>query len=412
MLLALCDCNNFFVSCERLYRPELRGRPVVVLSSNDGCIVSRSNEAKTMGIKMGQPYFQVETYLRQNGVVVCSGNLAMYKEISDKVMQTFERFTDTMEVYSIDEAFLRFPKNAEKNAFEYASSIRRTVDRLVGIPISIGIACTKTQAKLASEKAKKISTGVMEITGENVREILDKTAIEDIWGIGRKTAEKLRRYGIATAGAFVLQDPLWVKKELTVRGLATQYELQGRSCIPLETKVPLPKSIQVSRTWGSVLETFEDVWRAMLDNIVKAARQLRDCGLAVGAASVFLRYGKRHSGECGYFTEKLMFKEQILSDIELIAALKKLVDAIYRPGHRYTQGGVVLGAFTQAVYRQRGLFDQEDYERRAKLENVSYTVDAINENAGERVVYPASLGVKNKKWRPNRQFLTAKWSEL
>jgi DNA polymerase V len=164
MLLALCDCNNFFASCERLYHPELRGRPVVVLSSNDGCVIARSNEAKAMGIQMGQPYFQIEAFLKKNEVVVCSSNLVLYKEVSDKVMEALSRFTADLEAYSIDEAFLRFPKIAEANSAAYASKIRQYVGRIVGIPISIGIAPTKTLAKLASEKAKKAESGILEIT--------------------------------------------------------------------------------------------------------------------------------------------------------------------------------------------------------------------------------------------------------
>jgi DNA polymerase V len=241
---------------------------------------------------------------------------------------------------------------------------------------------------------------------------LDTTNVEDVWGIGPKAAEKLKRYGVASAGDFIRREPLWVKTQLTIKGLMTFYELQGRSSIPLVTQEPPPKSIHVSRTWGSVLETFDDVWGAMLDNIVKAGRQLREHELATGALSAFLRYGKRHYGECGYFSKDLSFREPILSDSELIAALKTIVETLYRQGYRYTQGGVTLGDLSQAIYRQRGLFDQEEFDRRTKLEKCSQTVDSINLQAGERIVYPASLCLKDMKWRPNRQFLSEKWSSL
>jgi DNA polymerase V len=200
------------------------------------------------------------------------------------------------------------------------------------------------------------------------------------------------------------KDPLWVKKQLTIRGLVTQYELQGKPSIPLVTEIPLPKSIQVSRTWGSILETYDDVWHAMQENIVKAAGQLREYGLAAGAMSVFLRYG-RH-GEYGYFTKDLSFRDAILSDIEMVHSLKAAIEAIYRERYEYTQGGVTLMKLSDAIHRQRGLFDQEEYEYRTKLEKLAHAVDIINFDVGTRVVYPASLCVKDKKWRPKRQFLS------
>jgi DNA polymerase V len=174
-----------------------------VLSNNDGCIISRSNEVKAMGIPMGQPYYQVEGLLRKKRVAVCSGNLVLYKEVSEKVMRALGRFTDLMEEYSIDEAFLNFPKAAIGAPVEYASRIRRVVDRMIGIPISVGIAPTKILSKLASDRAKKTESGVLEITGRNAGEMLKTTGIGDIWGIGRKTAEKLNRYGIYNAVDFV-----------------------------------------------------------------------------------------------------------------------------------------------------------------------------------------------------------------
>jgi DNA polymerase V len=363
-----------------------------------------------MGIKMGQPYFQVEGFLHANKVVVCSGNLVMYKEVSDKVMGVLRRFTDTMEAYSIDEAFLRLPRIAAEDAVGYAAQIRESVDRLVGIPISIGIGITKTLAKLASEKAKKTSTGILEITSENIHEILDATEAGDVWGIGPKAAEKLKRYGIVSAGDFIRMDPLWVKQQLTIRGLMTQTELKGQSCIQLVTKTPPPKSIQASRTWGHDLDSFDDVWHAMLENVCKAGRQLREDDLAAGTLSAFIRYG--HYGDCGYFSRILSFKEPIQNDVELVEALKILIESIYQQGYKYSQGGVTLGDLLDARYRQRGLFDQEEFEQRAKLERFSRAVDTINMEVGERIVYPATLCVKEKKWRSNRKFLFEKWEGL
>jgi DNA polymerase V len=384
----------------------------VVLSNNDGCIISRSNEVKAMGISMGQPYFQVEGLLRKKGVAVCSGNLVMYQEISGKVMKLLSRFTDKMEEYSIDEAFLNLPACSAHDPAGYVSDLRERVDRWIGIPISVGVAATKTLSKLASEKAKKTESGVLEITGSNLNAILEASEVGDVWGIGRKTAEELKRQGIFTAAHFVRKDPAWVKKRFTVRGLITQLELKGQPCLPLVTDPSPPKSIQVSRTWGNVLESFEDVSPAMTDNIVKAGRQLRQNNLAAGAISVYLRYGYRHHGVCGYMTSDLFFDNPVLSDIELIDASGSLLRKIFQPGYRYTQGGVILCRLSDSGFRQRELFGDEAYERRLKLERFSRAVDQINEHFGERVIFPSCLAVKDKKWRPNRKHLSERWSGL
>ena len=406
-MIALCDCNNFFVSCERVYRPELRGRPVVVLSSNDGCIISRSNEAKSMGIKMGTPYFQVREYISQKGVAVCSGNLVAYKKISDKVMAVLARYAGEIEAYSIDEAFFTLPAVSAENYEGYASEIRETVDRALGIPASIGIARTKTLAKLACEFAKKTERGVFQITEANLPETLQAAKIEDVWGIGNKAAAKLNGHGIFDAAGFVRMNPAAVKRYLTVRGILTQLELRGQPCIPLITSPAPPKSIQVSRTWGSRLDSEEDVNNAILDNVIKAGRLLRGHKLAAGAMGVYLRYGYRHHGECGYMADDVFFDFPVMSDMELIAASRLALNKIYKPGFSYTQGGVILCRLSESIYRQRDLFS--DFKARMKYERFSLAVDAINEHFGDRVIYPASLAVKDKKWRPQRKFLSEEW---
>jgi DNA polymerase V len=405
-MIALCDCNNFFVSCERIYRPALIGKPVVVLSSNDGCIVSRSDEAKAMGIPMGEPYFRIEPLLRARGVIVCSGNLAMYKEVSSKVMRLLSGFTDKMEEYSIDEAFLDFGI-AAREPLECASEIRRKVGRWVGIPVSIGLAATKTLSKLASDKAKKSEGGVFQITACSAKGVLDSTPVEEVWGIGRKSAAMLGRWGIFTAGDFARKDPLWVRKMMTVRGLMTQSELSGQPCLPLVTAPLPPKSIQVSRTWGSPLESFDDVRCAVMENVISAGQSLRKCRLAAGAMEVFIRHGYRHSGECGYFADSVRFGNPILSDAELVHEAMRMLGKIYSPGRRYTQGGVTLRDFCESSSRQRELWEDSAYERRAKHERLSRAVDMINERLGGLAIYPAALAAKDKKWRPRVKHLHA-----
>lgn len=203
-LVALCDCNNFFVSCERLFRPELRNRPVVVLSSNDGCIVSRSNEVKAMGIPMGEAYFKVKSLLERKGTAVFSGNLSFYGEVSGRIMQNLSGFTDSLEIYSIDEAFLKLSIKAGDNPWVFASEIRTRIGRWVGIPVSIGIAGTKTLAKLASEHAKQAESGVFYVRGgEMLHRLLESTPVKHVWGIGFRSAHLMERYGVRTASDLI-----------------------------------------------------------------------------------------------------------------------------------------------------------------------------------------------------------------
>jgi DNA polymerase V len=325
-------------------------------------------------------------------------------------MAALSRCTDKLEAYSIDEAFLNLPKLSVSNPIEYVSKIRRVIDRVIGIPVSIGVAQTKTLAKLASERAKKSEPGVLEISEKNRSVILAETPLEDIWGIGPKAAEKLTRQGMVTAVDFLRMNPVYVKKLLSIRGVMTQLELQGQPCLPLVTAAAPPKSIQVSRTWGTVLESDTDVTNAILDNVVKAGRLLRKDKLAAGAMAVYLRYGYRHYGECGYLTRDIFFDAPVMSDIELIHAARALLEIIYKPGYRYTQGGVILCRFSDANYRQRDLF--ASYETRVKYEKLSRAADAINEHFGDRVIYPANLAVKDKIWRPNRKYISKQWGDF
>jgi len=403
-MLALLDCNNFFVSCERLYRPSLKNKPVVVLSSNDGCIISRSNEVKAMGVPMGEPYFRVEKFLKSRGVAVCSGNIAAYKEISNKVMSVLSRYTDGLEEYSIDEAFFNFPEYAVPDPVSYSAGVRGEIDRQVGIPASIGIAMTKTLSKLASQKAKKTESGVAAITKNNSDSILQTTPVGDVWGIGRKNAEKLNRFGIITAFDFVRKDPVWIKKIMSIRGVMTQYELRSQPCYHLVTERAKPKSIQVSRTWGRKITSVDDIERAIIDNILKAGTLLRRDCLAAKSMCVYIRRGYRHHGECAYLKEDFYFNEPVMSDIELINTARDLIRKIFIPGYQYTQGGITLCNFTDANYRQRALFDDGD-EQKTKYERISHVTDEINYRLGRRAIYPAALAVKDKPWKPHREHL-------
>jgi DNA polymerase V len=356
---------------------------------------------------MGEPYFRIKGLLDAKGVAVCSGNLSAYREISDKVMRVLSKYTDSLEVYSIDEAFLNFPAEVFADPFEHAAFIRKQVGRLAGIPVSIGVASSKTLAKLASERAKKSESGVFEISAVCLRDILMSTPVEDIWGIGRRSADLLRRWGVPTAAHFADKDPLWIRKKFTVRGLMTQCELKGQSCMPVSSDEKRPQSIQVSRTWGSVIESFDNTACAITENVLKAGMLLRREKLLATALSVFIRYGYRHYGSCGYLSRDVRFEEGIMSDRELTDAALEILRKIFIPGYRYTKGGVTLSFFEDASFRQKKLFDDVPPER-AKYEKFSSAVDEINRRLGRRAVFPASLAVKDKPWKPHREHLPSR----
>lgn len=402
-LIALADCNNFFVSCERLYRPDLWHKPVAVLSNNDGCIISRSAEVKAMGIGMAEPYFKLAPLLKKNGVVILSGNHQLYREISDKVMQVLSRYTDLMEVYSIDEAFLSFSIRSIEDPVEYSRNIRASVARMIGIPLSIGISPTKTLSKLAGEVAKKkTAAGVFRITEENAPDILDTTPIEDIWGIGWRNSGKLHRAGIHTAGDLARKDSVWVKKQLTVLGLMTQLELQGQPCIPITTAVKPPQTIQVSHSFGEPLRTIKEIEPAMVEHALRAASQMREAKVAAKSIKAYLLRGFI-SGEHRFLSVYRLLGDPICNDPEIIqhalSLLRQIFDENHSQGDFYMKGCLVFADLSESVYRQTSLFDDR-HRQRTKYDRVGMVTDLINDRLGKRVIYPATLVSKEKRWKP------------
>ena len=395
-LIALCDCNNFFVSCERLYRPELDGVPVVVLSANDGCIISRSEEVKAMGIPMAEAYFKVEPLLRKKGVVVFSGNLHLYRQISARVMQALSRFTDALEIYSIDEAFFNLDIRSISDPAAHAQQIREAIRRLTGIPVSIGIAPSKTLAKLASELAKRAG-GVYGITRLSAPPLLDQTEVGDVWGVGWRHARMLRGYGVRTAGDLARKDPIWIKSRLTVRGLITQFELMGYPCIPLVARTAPPKSIQVSHSFGETLRTKSELEKPVVEHALKAGRMLRGHRLAAQSINVFLLQGfisKQHR----FLSARERLPSPVHDDVSLVRAVLRLLTQAYRPGEIYTKAGVTLSDLHDARYRQKTLFEEPDATH-AQAERFAEVVDRINERLGGRAIYPAALAGTDRKWQ-------------
>jgi DNA polymerase V len=355
---------------------------------------------------MGEAYFKIRPLLESKGVAVFSGNHRLYRKVSDRVMTVLSCFTDSIEVYSIDEAFLNLSMPSVGDPVEYASRIRREVGVAAGVPVSIGIGGSKTLAKLAAERAKRTPEGVFRITEETLSGILGSTPVGDVWGIGGKSARAVERFGVRTALDLALKDPDWIKKKLTSRGIITQMELQGLSIDKVDSSSRQPRSIQVSRSFGEALTTLEELEKPIMEHAAGAGARLRAAGLSAGAMSVYVRSGPK-SGNPRYFSQDTAFSEPIFSDHELIREALRSLREIYIPGHRYTKAGIGLSDLSDARFRQRMLFDEPDEARRAKYEKFARAADFINEKLGKAAIYPAALAVKDKKWRPRSENMSS-----
>lgn len=417
-LVALCDCNNFFVSCERLHRPDLNGKPVVVLSANDGCIISRSKEVKDLGVKMGEPFYKYRSYLEKNGTVVFSADFPFYRSVSKCVMAALARYTDELEVYSVDEAFMNLSIATVANVNCYAEEIKKWVHKKTQIPISIGIASTKTLAKLASDYAKKHSDmrGIFNFSEcDDPLAFLGKTPAQDIWGIGRRSGDFLCRHKINTAYDYMALDDLILKKERGISGLYTAWELRGISCVHFDKK-PGKKSIQVARSFGSALHTEEELRDPVAQFIGMAASEMRRQGSRAGSISVMIRsdWFKEdytvNSAECRLPTP-------LSNDGELICAAFELLHKIYKSGPAYKKAGIILGDFSSDACTQKSLFDDMDLgEEGDRRKRFLKSVEIINAEIGGRAVRPALYWRAKEecpKWEPNQSWkaernLTAK----
>jgi DNA polymerase V len=355
-----------------------------------------------MGIPMGEPYYRIEPLLKSKGVVVFSGNHHLYAEVSRRVVDVLARFTDAIDVYSIDEAFLNFSIRSIDDPLRYASKIRYTVGRWVGVPISIGIAASKTLAKIASKLAKKTEDGVFQISENNREEILKNTPVIDVWNLGRQSAAKLERYGVRTAADLTRKNPAWVKKILTTRGLLTMMELQGYQLSPLVSPQKPPQSIQASHAFAEPLHSLEELTKPLIDRAVRVGEKLRNERLSARVLSVNLRYGYL-SGEHGYLGEGVVLDFPVCSDRDLSRVALWLLRKIYREDKFYTQAGVYLSDLVDATHRQRTIFDDPGPER-LNHERMSRAVDEINATLGKRAIFPAAIVGDDRKWRPKNEF--------
>ncbi|MDY3868936.1 MAG: UmuC protein [Pyramidobacter sp.] len=394
-LIGLMDCNNFFVSCERLFRPDLEGKPVVVLSSNDGCVISRSNEAKALLIPMGVPYFKMKDYMKLKGVTVFSGNMELYRDISSRIMFHLSQFTDCLEAYSIDEAFFNLAIASISDPLDYCRQIRASVLRHCGIPVSIGISTTKTLCKIASEHVKElakknVNTGGAEMLLPNeAAKKFDAILLGDVWGIGRRSAEKLRLMGISTAAQFLKHDEKWIQQHLTIRGVMTARELRGIPCFPLEDTPARQQSIQVSRSFGKRLHDFEELKAAVVRHASEGAFRLRAQRLKACRVGCSIRTS-RFDAEMYSRSEEIQLNPPSSQDGEIIAAAVQCLKKIYVPGYAYAKAGIWLSDLRDNDAEQMDIFSLLNPQRQ-KLDRLMETIDQLNMQLGENTIAPAAL---------------------
>ncbi len=414
-VFALVDCNNFYASCERVFAPALEGQPIIVLSNNDGCVVARSNEAKTLGIPMGIPLFQVQNLIQTHQVHVFSSNYTLYGDMSRRVMETLCQFTDEMEIYSIDEAFLDLTGFHHKNLTDYGRIIRNTVRQWTGIPVSIGIARTKTLAKLANRLAKKSAkaAGVLDLTDSAYLPLaLEKTEIQDIWGVGPGFARRLQKAGIQTALQLRDADDGWVRKHLGVVGLRTVYELRGIRCYSLELSPPDKKNIVFSKSFGQKIETLEALNEAVAAYISRAAEKLRRQNSAATTLTVFAMTDLFRKDQPRYFNSHTIELPTPTSDTsELIDYAWECTKKIYRDNCLFKKAGVMLNSLISADHIQANLFDTIDRQRSRKLMD---TLDRINACTSAPLHYAAEGLAQPWKTRFQKRSAryTTDWGEL
>ena len=404
---ALVDCNNFFVSCERVFRPELERRPVIVLSNNDGCVISRSEEAKALGIGMAAPFFEVRALVAEHGVTAISANHELYVDFSRRVAEVLRRHAPTVEEYSVDESFLTLPDDGDLLARAWA--LRAEVGRWTGIPVSVGLAPTKALAKLASDKAKKAG-GVLSLLDPAVRALsLAGTPVEHVWGIARRSAERLAEHGARTAAEFADLDDGLIQKVLGVGGVKLALELRGTSCLTLAPAPPERQSVTVSRSFGRPVGSLEALEGAVASFAANAAERARRHGLKAGALSVFVGWREDGKAEGDQTGARLTPTDDTSV---MMKTAKELVGRLFVEGRAFRKAGVVLGAMEPADSGQSEFFDDGRVERSRRLLSA---MDRINAALGPGTLGYGGAGVSretaSKSERRSPRWTTA-WSDL
>ncbi|MFD1007954.1 translesion error-prone DNA polymerase V subunit UmuC [Oceanisphaera ostreae] len=406
-VFALVDCNNFYASCERLFRPDLAGRPIVVLSNNDGCVVARSAEAKSLGIKMGVPYFKIKAAYEQGGGIVFSSNYALYADISSRVMQVLEMLAPRIEVYSIDEAFIDLT-GVDKilNLAGFGEEIRQKIFRWIGINVGVGIAPTKTLAKLANYAAKRWPTtgGVVDLTDPvRQRKLLQLVPVEEVWGIGRRLAKQLNQMGIHTAWQLAQANSKVIRRQFSVVVERTVCELNGQSCLALHEQPEPKKQIISSRSFGKRITEFQLLREAVSKYASRAAEKLRQQQQYCRLVQVSVRTSPFAPQEPYYSNAAVVALTLPSADSrELVQAATLGLERIWKPGYHYQKAAVMLADFWPTGTYQPSLFEVQ--ESKPNSERLMGVMDSIN-RSGKGRIFLAAEGIR-QPWQMKRTFLS------
>lgn len=414
-MLGLCDCNNFFVSCERVFRPDLEGRPVVVLSNNDGCIIARSNEAKALGIKMGTPLFRARDLIRRENIAVFSSNYQLYGDMSQRVMNILRQSAPGIEVYSIDEAFLNLDEMPVESLQPFARALSARIRREVGIPVSIGVSPTKTLAKIASKLCKSypaLKGGCLMYRKQDVEKVLSKFPVGDVWGIGRRICARLNAMGITTALDFYNLPAIAVDSQFTVTGLRTWKELHGEPCIGFEDAPQDRQTVCISRSFSQEMTTLEELDAAVSTFTAKLAEKLRRDGLCAEQLSVFILTNRfRSDRPQSYEVKTCLFEVATDDTLELAERAATLLRQVFREGYGYKKAGVMATRLIPKGGVQGSILDTLDRGKRSSLMDI---IDAINSSRGNYTVRLASQGAMDQfstRAMVSRRFTTS-WDEI
>ena len=416
-MYALIDCNSFYATCEKLFRPDLKNKPVVVLSNNDGCIVARSKEAKELGIKMGVPYFQVKEFCKRNNVEVFSSNYALYADMSQRVMSTLESLCPTVEVYSIDEAFLYLADYpvAMQNLDEYGRKLKAIVEQYTGISVGVGIGKTKTLAKLANHAAKKYpaTKGVCVLTNERwIRRLMQITDIGEVWGVGRRYKQRLNKLGVETVYQFAICEPEKIRQHFGVVLERTCLELNGQSCIGIETIEPKQQIIS-SRSFSKRITDQHELTEAVCGHVAKAASKLRQQNSFCSFMSIFAKNSAFSSSErYTPISGQYQFNVPTADTRVMIGAAREVMSKIYIDKVRYAKAGVMLSGICQHDEVQLDMFDTQSESEGNKRSELMALVDELNsrfqhDRNQQATVFIASEGIKKMQtWQMSRELLS------
>lgn len=379
-VIALVDCDSFFVSCEQSVNPDLKGKPVCVMSGRGQCVISRSKEAKKLGIRMGMPYFQIEGQMKK--AVFINANHELYCQISEKVMDVLKSFSPKVEIYSIDEAFVELTgleRLYKKNYLEIAQMIRQEVLDKVDIPVSIGVSSSKSLAKLASDKAKKADEGVFLVGSRKIIPLLEKTSIDEIWGIGKNLSIMLRKHGILTAYELISQDDLWLNKQIGIHGLEMKHELLGEMVSPVSNEIKLPKSIQKTSALAKFSSDKNYLKNSLNYHIHRACVKLRKINAKCKGVSIFLR-----TKDFKVYCEKKVLNVATDFELEISDIVFELLEKMYNPNILYRSTGVILDTFVFNNEAQMSLFSDNVVDERK--EKLSKCFDKLEQRFGKDII--------------------------